>query len=522
MVYVVKNSSQTTTINIADGTVDNSTSIGLIGRNYLNYGIALNSDLLYLLENFANGSSPNNPVKGQLWYDTTANDLKVYNGSAFVLATKTVDGLTANNITLNGNMVTTSGNVTALQFVSTALQGQAPLSTNSTTQVANLNAAFASNLVNGNSSVIISANSNVTVSVAGNANVVTVTGTGANIAGYANITATANVGNLNSAGTLTVTGNANTGNLGTGTVIATIANLTTINSGLLKNGTSNVTVNSNGNVNISVGGNVLTITSTGANVAGTANITGNANVGNLGTGGAISATGNVSGGNLTTAGVLSVTGNANTGNLGTGTVIATTANLTTINSPIHQNGNSSVAITANANVTINVTTANSYTFSTGSILPNGNGTQNLGGTSNYFGILYGKASTAAYADLAEKYRSDEDYEPGTVLQIGGEHEVTLCDSPRSDRVFGCVSTDPAYLMNDKEGDGIWIPVVLTGRAPIRVLGIVSKGDRLVSAGNGAAMAAGIAGSSYQIEIGRALEDKTTDGIGLIEAYISTR
>jgi hypothetical protein len=186
------------------------------------------------------------------------------------------------------------------------------------------------------------------------------------------------------------------------------------------------------------------------------------------------------------------------------------------------NGTSNVTVAASSNVTINVTAANSYTFSTGAILPNANGTQNLGGTSNYFNVLYGKSTSAQYADLAEKYRADADYEPGTVLMLGGEFEVTECDSPRNNRVFGCVSTNPAYLMNDGEKEGIWLPVVLTGRTPIKVIGPVVKGTRLVSAGNGAAMGAGLFGSDYQIEIGRSLEDKETEEMGLIEAYISTK
>ena len=165
-------------------------------------------------------------------------------------------------------------------------------------------------LQNGNSNVSITANANVSVFVAGNTTARAVfTATGANIAGTANIT-----------------GNANIGNIGTGTIIATTANLTTINSGLVQNGTSNVTVNSSGNVNISVGGNVLTVTSTGANIAGTANVSGNANVGNLGTAGLIVATGNVTGGNLVTTGVVSA--------------------------PSVVNGNSNVAIAPNGNVSI--------------------------------------------------------------------------------------------------------------------------------------------------------------------------
>jgi len=125
-----------------------------------------------------------------------------------------------------------------------------------------------SQIQNGNSNVSVAPNGNVTISAIGTANVVTVTATGANIAGTANIS-----------------GNANVGNLGTGTVIATTANLTTINSGLLQNGTSNVTIASGGNVSTFIGGNAtaqLVVTATGANIAGTANVTGNANVGNLG------------------------------------------------------------------------------------------------------------------------------------------------------------------------------------------------------------------------------------------------
>jgi hypothetical protein len=186
------------------------------------------------------------------------------------------------------------------------------------------------------------------------------------------------------------------------------------------------------------------------------------------------------------------------------------------------NGNSNVLVAANSNVTINVTAANSYTFATGSFAPSSNASVQLGLTGARWSNVWGISSSAQYADLAEKYRSDADYEPGTVLQIGGEYEITVCDTPRSDRVFGCVSTDPAYLMNDSERDGIWLPVVLAGRAPVKVAGTVAKGDRLVSAGNGAAMSAGLAGSSYQTEIGRALEDKNTEDVGLVEAFISTK
>ena len=127
---------------------------------------------------------------------------------------------------------------------------------------------------------------------AGNVSATTFTGAlsgAATSATTAGTVTTAAQPNITSVGTLTsvsVTGNANVGNLGTTTAIITTGNITTINSGLLQNGNSNVTLTSNANVAVYVAGNATAravFTSTGANIVGTANITGNANVGNLGT-----------------------------------------------------------------------------------------------------------------------------------------------------------------------------------------------------------------------------------------------
>jgi hypothetical protein len=114
---------------------------------------------------------------------------------------------------------------------------------------------------NGNSNVTITSNANISTFIGGNATAqFVVTSTGANISGYANIV-----------------GNANIGNLGTTTAIITTGNITTINSGLLQNGNSNITLTANGNVSIQAAGSTveLVVTSTGANVTGTFNATGN-------------------------------------------------------------------------------------------------------------------------------------------------------------------------------------------------------------------------------------------------------
>ena len=151
-------------------------------------------------------------------------------------------------------------------------------------------------------------------------------------------TVTGNVvgGNLVTGGAISATGNANVGNIGAATAVVTTGNITTINSGLLQNGNSNVTITSNGNVTINaVGGARIVATSTGANITGTISASGNANVGNLGTAGLITATGNLNAGNIVTAGLISATGNITGGNLSvSGTVLANGIALGYLGAPI--------------------------------------------------------------------------------------------------------------------------------------------------------------------------------------------
>jgi hypothetical protein len=96
----------------------------------------------------------------------------------------------------------------------------------------------------------------------------------------------------------------------------------------------------------------------------------------------------------------------------------------------------------------------------------------------------GIAAKARYADLAEKYLADADYPVGTVVCIGGEKEVTACQV--GDLAIGTVSENPAYMMNSELEGGTYI--ALKGRVPVRVIGEVKKGDRLISAPNGTAIA----------------------------------
>jgi hypothetical protein len=133
----------------------------------------------------------------------------------------------------------------------------------------------------------------------------------------------------------------------------------------------------------------------------------------------------------------------------------------------------------------------------------------------------GVAINALYADLAERFEADAYYQPGTVLTMGGEKEVTLADEELSDDVFGVVSTRAAYLMNSQAGSNeTHPPVAVSGRVPVKVIGSVRKGDRLVSAGRGMARAANKDEITPFNVIGRALENKSDDGEGTIYAIVT--
>ena len=137
----------------------------------------------------------------------------------------------------------------------------------------------------------------------------------------------------------------------------------------------------------------------------------------------------------------------------------------------------------------------------------------------YANIFQGTASSARYADLAERYEADAILEPGTVVCFGGEKEITACDHENDHAVAGVVSTDPAYMMNSAAGNNDTHPyIALTGRVPVKVVGPVAKGDLLVASGvKGHAMANNNAKAGTII--GKAIGSSDA-GEGVVEALIN--
>jgi hypothetical protein len=117
-----------------------------------------------------------------------------------------------------------------------------------------------------------------------------------------------------------------------------------------------------------------------------------------------------------------------------------------------------------------------------------NGIGNIGTSSTGFNTVFAKSTSAQYADLAECYIADAAYAPGTVIDFGGDNEVTLSVTDASRRVAGVVTTNPAYLMNSHLEAEFVAAIALQGRVPTLVQGLIVKGDTMVSAGNGRARA----------------------------------
>jgi hypothetical protein len=295
------------------------------------------------------------------------------------------------------------------------------------------------------------------------------------------------------------------------------------------------TLSVTGNV---TGGNILTgglISSTG-NITG-GNILGGANVNaTTHTGTTVSVSGNIQGGNLRTGGLVSATGNV-TGNyiLGDGGLLSNVSAAVSVSQI--QSGTSNVKIgAANANITMSVNgTANVVVIDSTTLYANildvnsishsgSNASGNIGALSGgWFNTAFVTAYQAKYADLAERYAADEPLEPGTVVELGGTHEITRSKQDLSENVFGVISTNAAYLMNGSAGDDNTHPAVaVIGRVPVKVVGAIHKGDRLVSAGNGVARSAQSGEATAFNVIGRALESKDSQELGTIEATVSIK
>jgi hypothetical protein len=224
----------------------------------------------------------------------------------------------------------------------------------------------------------------------------------------------------------------------------------------------------------------------------------------------------------TTSGTLRVHDGITAGGSNIATVAYVTAQISALSANSISSGTTSVNIPSSAgNVVITVAGNSIASFTTAGIINNqANGVGNIGNSTGYFNTVFAKATSAQYADLAEMYQADSDYAPGTVVEFGGENEITQSSSSHSTRVAGIISTNPSYLMNaTKQGNHV-LAVALVGRVPCSVVGTIVKGDRLV-ASDLFGVATVLDPAQYQPAciLGKALENYESSTPGVIEVAV---
>jgi len=463
MAYQINLTDGTPFATIADGTINTSTNRILVGKNYAGYGEFLDGNFIHLLENASSVTAPGNPLTGQLWWDKGSNLLKVYNGTSF----KTISAATASS-------TAPTSNVTGDLWYDIPNQQL--------------------NVYNGTAFILVGPQSSAGTGTTG-AIPALVTDTPAGI--------THTVIKLTVADTVvgTISQDAEFTPSGAG-----IPGFTTIKPGITLAST--------------VGGQVPLFQGTSANAV---LLNGVASTGFIRTSG-VGQTMSVSLGILNNTG-LTVGSNSDL----KASVVGTTATIQNqtqdgnVNFVVNDGGVTTTVMTLDgANGTVNFGATASVTLA-GITKSGANASGNIGSTSNYFNRVFATATTALYADVAERFAADTEYAPGTVVELGGANEITCALNDLSDNVFGVISTRAAFLMNGGAGeDDTHPPVAMTGRVPVRCVGAVKKGDRLVSAGNGLARSALPGEATAFNVIGRSLVDKTDLNEDMVEAIVTIK
>ena len=431
--------------------------------------------------------------------------------------------ITGGNLSILGDTVMT-GNLT-VNGTTTTINSNTVTTNDLLVNMAN-NAATAAAANGGGIAVGPAGNAYASVTYNSTANIWTLSN-GANTPGIFSATGNITGGNLLTSGavsaTSTVTGSQFNGS-GAGLTSIPAANVTgtlsvnttgyaaTVSSAAQPNITSVGTLSS-----LAVTGNITGGNLSGTSIVGTLTTASQTNITSVGTLGSLSVTGNVNAGNVIAthygsgAGLSSITGANVTGTVASATTAGT---VTTAAQPNITSVGTLSSVTVSGGITVN-SSAGATAITNGAT----NGVGNIGSSTVYFNTVFAKATSAQYADLAENYLADAVYEPGTVVSFGGKKEVTMSLETADRKVAGVVSTDPAHLMNTRlTGENV-VALALIGRVPTKVVGPVTKGDFMISGGNGHAVAC--ATPSIGTVIGKAIEDFDGD-LGMIEILINNQ
>lgn len=466
MTYAVNKSDGSLLVTISNNTIDtSSTSVTLLGRNYSGYGELVAENLVHMVENFSNSSPPSNPLIGQIWHDTSgsSNQLKVYDGASWnPVATVTTDTSEPTGGS-EGELWWDTANKQLYGFDGSdwlLIGPPAPSTANASTFYAVITDEGAGT----HSALVVVVDEEI---------------------------------------------------LGIWSWDSYTAADTT--SSIALNGTS-IGPNADGTYSGDVLGYRAIVR--GLNIATSAKINGTATSADSVSSGALTGYAQKAV-NETISGDWLFSGNVTFNNTIQGSINGSAASATNAS----QLGGvaaanylrSDTADTMNGNLTMNA-----------SILRQSGGTKNIGSSGTPFDIVYattfnGTATQAQYADLAERFAADDNYDPGTVLVLGGSEEVTISTKVADTNVIGVVSSFPAYLMNNNGPTESNPAIALAGRVPCKVVGKIKKGNRLISSDiPGFARAEPYDMGSSRAIIGRALENKETNEPDIIEILVGIK
>lgn len=526
---------------LADGTIDNTTtSLTLVGKNYPGYGTFLNQNVVRIVENFANGSSPTGPLPGQLWWDTSTKLINIntatIKGSASQafkpLATMSASATAPNN-PVTGEQWWDTGNLQLKVYNGTSWTTVGPAATSATgnsgaipdTIVATSPSAtyvvlkmYVDNIL----VALYSKESSFTTAVTGFSTIkpgLNLSTALANNGFQGNATAALNM--IVSGATVPASSFLRNDQSGTVNGSLSVTNDTGLKAGVASDFEATI---SSGDVTLrNVTNNKNLILSVKKATVNTPFLKGNATSGLAEM--YANPTAAMNGFTVATKNYVDTVLGGGTGVTTFAAHVNPSANVTyTLGNITNRWSNviSQTSFTGNLfSANVNTTRANVADIYIGnSVFPTAGNVVNLGSNGMRFNTIYGVSLQAQYADLAERFASDSAYPAGTVVALGGVEEITAASDALSEDVFGVISTRAAYLMNSSAGsDATHPPVAVNGRVPVRVVGKIKKGDRLVAAGNGLAKS----GSKSEITpwnvIGRSLENKQDDGVGTVEAIV---
>jgi hypothetical protein len=411
---------------IADGTINTSSSMILVGKNYAGYGQFLDTNFIHLLENASNTTAPGAPLTGQLWWDSGNGLMKVYTGTAWKTISSATSSSTAPTNNVTGDLWYDTVNQQLNVWTGTSFLLVGPQFTAGQGTTGAIAATITDNVSVTHTVIQLYVNDDIVGMVSKDA---------------------------------------------TFTPAVAIPGFTTVRPGIT--------------LATLIGSQVPLFQGTATN-AQTLN-------------------------SLSSSQFMRT--DANTSTSGTLSVLNNTGLAVGSNSDFR-------ASVANTDVTLRNQTSGGNLYFGVNVAGNVTPSLTIFGAN---GFVSGTRITAQYADMAERFEADTEYDAGTVVELGGSAEITLVADDLSEKVFGVISTRAAYLMNSAAGsDATHPPVAMTGRVPVNVVGSVLKGERLVSAGNGMARAAQAGEATAFNVIGRALRDKLDTEPGTVEAIVTIK